>query len=76
MPSSFSTSRNCGIERAVLVRDIAGDLDVVARGQGGQKIVFLENEPDGGFAQLGALGVGHAEQIAAGDVNGARGGRR
>ena len=75
MPSSFSTSRNCGSERAVLMGDIAGDLDVVARRQRRQKIVFLENEPDRGFAQLGALGVGHAEQVAPGDVNGP-GGRR
>ncbi len=56
--------------------DVAGDGDVVFRAERRQQIVFLKHEADGFLAQIGALGVGHFEEIAAVDMNGAGGGRR
>ena len=76
MPKQLQNFHELRIQRTILVRDVARDLDVVARRQRRQQIVLLENEPDGRLAQLGALGVGHAQQIAAGDVDAARGRRR
>jgi hypothetical protein len=61
-------------ERSISMSDIPRDLDIAARGEGGEEIVFLENESHRGLAELGAFGVGHAEQVASGDPNGPGGG--
>jgi hypothetical protein len=77
MPSSFKTSSNCGSSGPFFVRDMSRAISMLSRAvKRRQQIVFLENEPNGGFAQLGALGVRHPEQIAAGDLNGPGGRRR
>src|SRR5260370_28114487 len=59
------------IERAILVGDMPRDFDIVARRQRRQQVVLLEDESDAGLAQLSALAIGHAQKIAAGDVNAA-----
>ena len=69
-------SSNCRLRGPRRSSDVARDVDVFGGGQGGQQIVLLEHEPHAVLAQLGALGVGHAQQVAAGDVNTSRSRRR
>ena len=54
-----------GAEAVLFTGDVAGDGDVVAGGEGGQEVVFLEDEADLGFAHVGAAGVGHLREVGA-----------
>src|ERR1700676_2049886 len=51
------------IHRTVPVRDMPRDFNVIARGQRGQQVVFLKNEPNRRFTQFRPLGVRQTEQV-------------
>src|SRR5262249_42824019 len=55
--------------------DVAGDGDVVARGQVRQQVELLKNETDRAFAQTGSRGVADLGEVLIVDLDFAGGGR-